>query len=157
MIVVNCGELWGIMKFIGKYSYMVDHKGRIFVPAKFRKILSPDDEETFIITRGFDKSLVVYPRTGWKEFEEKLKELPYFKQNIRQVVRYFTANAEESVLDSQGRIKVPPHLLDFAEIKKDVIVIGALDKIEIWNPELYRKMEEETEQSIEDKFEELNL
>jgi len=145
------------MRFIGKYTYVVDHKGRIFVPAKFRKLLAPEDDETFIITRGFDKSLIVYPKTGWVTFEEKLRSLSYSKHNIRQVVRYFTANAEESTLDTQGRIKIPPHLLSFAGLIKDTIVIGALDKMEIWSPERYNEMEQEAEKTIEEKFEELNL
>ncbi len=145
------------MRFIGKYNYGIEHKGRIFVPAKFRKLLEPEDEGTFIITRGFDKSLIVYPKTGWIAFEEKLRQLPYSKQNIRQVVRYFTANAEESTMDGQGRIKIPPHLLSFAGIKKDAIIIGALDKMEIWNPERYNEIEQEAEKTIEEKFETLNL
>jgi len=145
------------MRFIGKYSYVIDHKGRIFVPAKFRKLLTPEDNEAFIITRGFDKSLIVYPKTGWMAFEEKLRSLPYSKHNIRQVVRYFTANAEESILDTQGRIKIPPHLLSFANIEKEAVIIGTLDKMEIWSPDIYNAIEEEAEKTIEEKFEELNL
>ncbi len=145
------------MRFIGKYNYGIESKGRIFVPAKFRKLLTPEDEDTFVITRGFDKSLIVYPKTGWVAFEDKLRQLPYFKHDIRQVVRYFTSNAEESIMDGQGRIKIPSHLLSFAGIEKDAIVIGALDKMEIWDPERFNKLEQEAGETIEEKFEELNL
>ena len=125
----------------GKYRYSLEEKGRLFIPVKFRRGLSPDAEGSFVVTRGLDGCLGVYPFDGWREVEKKLEEYSQWDARARGLVRWFSANAEVVKLDSQGRIKIPQHLLEFAGLEKEVIIIGVLNRIEIWNPEAYEKEE----------------
>lgn len=150
--------------YSGKYNYIVDSKGRIFVPVKFRRGMSPESDNTFVVTRGFDKCLIVYPIEEWRKAEERLRSYPTSDIRSRRVVRWFTANAEVAKLDSQGRIKIPQHLLEFigvgqnirasgdqnirrqkAEDSKEVIIIGVLNRLEIWEPQTYRDEENKSE------------
>jgi len=141
---VNSGGKWWKM-FNGRYSYAIEEKGRVFVPVKFRRGLSPEAEDTFVITRGFDGCLAMYPLDRWREFEEQLGELPASDPEARRIVRWFSANAEYVRLDSQGRIRIPNHLLEFAQLDSGTVIIGVLDRIEIWNPGAYEKQEKESD------------
>ena len=143
--------------YSGKYSYVVDEKGRIFVPVKFRRGTSLKNGNSFVVTRGFDRCLMVYPAEEWREVEKKLRSYPTSDIKSRRVVRWFTANAEKVKLDSQGRMKVPQHLLDFIELEKEVVIIGVLNRLEIWKPETYREEEKKSEPAGFDALPELNL
>ncbi len=145
------------MRYTGRHTYSVDHKGRLFIPAEFRRLLRPEDEGTFVVTRGFDGSLLVYPLSIWAEFEERLRSLPYTRERVRWLLRKFVSYAERCPIDSQGRINIPAHLLEYAGIKKEALIIGLIDKIEIWNPEVYAEKEEVIEEKIEEWMEELDL
>ena len=129
----------------GKYRYSLEEKGRLFIPVKFRRELSPEAEDSFVVTRGWDGCLGIYPLDGWRKVEKKLEEYPQEDARARKLVRWFSANAEVVRLDAQGRIKIPQHLLGFAGLKKEVIIIGVLNRIELWNPEVYEKEEEESD------------
>ncbi len=129
----------------GKYRYSLEEKGRLFIPVKFRRELSPDAEDSFVVTRGWDGCLGVHPLDGWRKVEKKLEEYPQENARARKLVRWFSANAEVVRLDAQGRIKIPQHLLGFAGLEKEVIIIGVLNRIELWNPEVYEKEEEESD------------
>ena len=120
-----------------RYNYAIDHKGRLNVPAKIRKALSPDAMDTFVLTRGLEKCLYAYPLDEWKVLVEKLKTLQMTQANARFFVRTLMANASETVLDSQGRIAVPQHLMSIANLNKDAMIIGMIDKLEIWDPAVY--------------------
>jgi len=135
----------------GCHSHSVDHKGRVFIPSKLRKRLITGKKRIVIVTRGFDKCLSIYSVSVWKGFEDKLLALPQSKKKNRFIVRYFMENKEEVEVDSQGRVKIPQHLLDYAGIEKEVLIAGVLNRIELWNPEIHRK-ETEGMESIKDEI-----
>ncbi|HHT97048.1 MAG TPA: division/cell wall cluster transcriptional repressor MraZ [Clostridiales bacterium] len=114
--------------FMGEYNHSIDIKGRIIVPAKFREDLS----EEFVITLGLDGCLFLYPENEWKEFISNLKTLPGTKE-ARQLQRYFMAGAATCEVDKQGRMLIPALLREKADLEKDVIFVGVLNKIEIWS------------------------
>jgi len=115
--------------FMGEYSHTIDAKGRLIVPSKFRELL----EEEFILTKGLDGCLSIYPMKEWKAFEGKLKELPLTSKNARTFQRFFVAGATQCELDKQGRILVPATLREFAGLDKEVILTGNITRIEIWS------------------------
>lgn len=125
---------------IGKYTNSLDQKGRVFVPAAFRG----DLENRFVLTRGSEeKSLYIYPMDEWKKFVEKLQQLPTSKKDSRMIIRHFCANATNCDMDSQGRILIPSELREKAELKRDVVFIGMVNRIEIWSAENAKETEVE--------------
>ena len=115
--------------FMGEYGHTIDAKGRIIVPAKFRESLG----DNFIITKGLDNCLFVYTNEEWQRFEEKLKTLPLTNKNARTFTRFFLAGAADVELDKQGRILLPAVLREFAGLEKEVVSVGVLKRIEIWD------------------------
>ncbi|NMA65659.1 MAG: division/cell wall cluster transcriptional repressor MraZ [Clostridiaceae bacterium] len=125
---------------IGKYTNTLDTKGRVFVPAAFRSDLG----ERFVLTRGSEeKSLYIYPMEEWENFVKKLQQLPTSKKNSRAIIRHFCANATNCAMDSQGRILIPQELRDKAELQKEVVFIGTVNKIEVWSAENVKTVETE--------------
>lgn len=129
------------MNFIGQAVHNIDHKGRVFVPVKFRKLLLPEDNLTFILTRGLENYLLLFPFTIWEKYAGKLASLPYSNKDVRDKLRLITRSAEELTIDSQGRVMLPKNLIEYGGIEKDVMFIGMLDKIELWNPKIYEEFE----------------
>ena len=117
--------------FMGEYNHTIDAKGRLIVPVKFREILG----DNFIVTKGLDGCLFVYPNDEWTRFEEKLKSLPLTNKNARQFTRFFLAGAAACEVDKQGRILLPQVLREFASLEKDVVLVGVASRIEIWSRE----------------------
>ena len=117
--------------FMGEYNHTIDAKGRLIVPAKFREILG----DNFIVTKGLDGCLFVYPNDEWIRFEEKLKSLPLTNKNASQFTRFFLAGAAACEVDKQGRILLPQVLREFASLEKDVVLVGVASRIEIWSRE----------------------
>lgn len=117
--------------FMGEYNHTIDAKGRLIVPARFREILG----DNFIVTKGLDGCLFVYPNDEWTRFEEKLKSLPLTNKNARQFTRFFLAGAAACEVDKQGRILLPQVLREFASLEKDVVLVGVASRIEIWSRE----------------------
>ena len=117
--------------FMGEYNHTIDAKGRLIIPAKFREALG----EEFILTRGLDGCLSIYPMDEWKSFEEKLKALPLTDKNARAFLRFFVAGATSCELDRQGRILIPSTLREFAGLEKEVVLTGNLTRIEVWSKE----------------------
>lgn len=115
--------------FIGEYQHTIDAKGRIIMPSKFREGLGSN----FIMTKGLDNCLFVYPNEEWLVLEEKLRALPLTNKDARAFVRFFFAGATECILDKQGRILVPGNLREHAKLKKDAVIIGVAARIEIWS------------------------
>ena len=124
------------MMFMGEYNHTIDPKGRLIIPSKFREALG----DTFVVTKGLDGCLFVYDNEEWNAFEEKLKSLPITNKEARQFVRFFLAGAAEVEVDKQGRILVPNILREFAQISKDVVLIGVASRIEIWSKERFEGM-----------------
>lgn len=115
--------------FIGEYNHNVDAKGRVSLPARFRDDLS----ESFYITRGMENCLFIYDQKEWECMDEKIKQLRLTAKAARGFSRLFYAGAMEISCDRQGRILIPPHLRAFAEIEKEVVILGVSDRIEIWS------------------------
>lgn len=131
--------------FMGEYQHAVDPKGRLIVPAKFREELG----ETFVVTKGLDNCLFVYPMNEWKSLETKLKTLPFTKADARAFARFFFSGATECELDKQGRILLPANLRDYAQLDKDVVVIGVSSRVEIWSKERWAGYSTQAEKDYE--------
>lgn len=127
------------MYFIGNDIYSVDHKGRVFIPVKFRAVLNEEDDNSFYITKGFETSLLLFPLSKWYEFIEQLRDKKYSQKTIRDAIRAFSYGAECLTMDSQGRVVLPKDLRDYAKIKDDVFFLGAIDKVELWSPSIFEK------------------
>lgn len=119
--------------FMGEYNHTIDAKGRLIIPSKFREILG----DAFVVTKGLDGCLFVYDNEEWKRFEEKLRSLPITNKEARQFVRFFLAGATEAEVDKQGRILIPNVLREFAQLTKDVVLVGVGSRIEIWGRERF--------------------
>ena len=117
----------------GEYKHSIDAKGRLAMPARLREELG----ERFTVTKGLDGCLAVYPEKEWEALEDRIRNLGN-GEKARRVKRYYFANAFDAQLDAQGRILIPANLREFADLQKDVVVIGQLDHAEIWNSEKWR-------------------
>jgi len=115
--------------FSGEYQHTLDAKGRVIMPVKFREALG----ESFFVTKGLDKNLLVFSREEWQKFYEKLSTLPLANKNSRGFSRLFLAGAIECETDKQGRIQLTPPLKKYAMLEKDVTIIGNGNKLEIWS------------------------
>ena len=114
--------------FMGEYNHTIDAKGRLIIPAKFREELG----EAFVITNGNDGCLNIYTEEAWETFLEKLQLLPG-NEDKRKMVRALVSQADSVELDKQGRILIPNTLRERAGLEKDVVLAGAIDKIEVWD------------------------
>ncbi len=117
--------------FIGEYHHSIDDKGRLIVPAKFREELG----EKFIVTRGIENCLFVYPEESWNKIVNKLETLPFTKKDARQFIRFFLSGATIAEFDKQGRINITSPLVSYANIIKECVIIGTGDRLEIWSEE----------------------
>ena len=127
---------------IGEYEHTIDEKGRIKMPAKLRE----DIGEKFVITQGLDGCLFAYSQNEWKNFEDKLRMFPLTNKDARALKRFFLARATECEVDKQGRFLISSNLREFASLQKEVIIIGVLDKIEIWSKDKW--LEYSTEENL---------
>ena len=119
--------------FRGEVFHTIDAKGRIILPAKFRDALSGQ----FIITKGLDKCLFVFPMEEWKLLEEKAETTPLSNIDARKFNRFFFGGATECECDEQGRIVIPPSLRQYAVLQKDIVTVGVVRRVEIWSREGY--------------------
>ena len=119
---------------IGEYEHSLDAKGRMIMPAKIRE----DIGEKFIITKGLDGCLFGFSQNEWANFEEKLKTLPLTNKNARDFVRFFLSGAIECEIDKQGRFLIASNLREYANMEKEVVIIGVGTRIEIWNREKWK-------------------
>ncbi|MDR3668422.1 MAG: division/cell wall cluster transcriptional repressor MraZ [Ignavibacteriaceae bacterium] len=135
--------------FKGQYIYSVDAKGRISIPAKLRKHVSPESNDTFIMTQGTEKCIDVYPLDQWNVLESKIHQLNLFNPDHARFSRILLQNAFDDTLDSQSRILIPQNLLAYAGITKDVLILGVSTKMELWNPSFYEIYLNSSEESFE--------
>ena len=135
--------------FLGQHHRLKDSKDRIFIPSKFR-------EELFngvIISKGFDeKCLFMFSKDGWKSFQEKILSMPVTKKNTQKFARWFFSSASEEKMDQQGRVKISQNLIEYADLKKEIVLVGVSDRAEIWPKEKWDEYYDEAE----DKFMEEN-
>jgi len=135
--------------FKGSFSYSVDNKGRINIPARLRKYVSPEANDTFVITRGFEQCVFIYPLDEWNTLEQSIRKLSTTDPKHRFYVRTLLDKAAESQLDAQARIVIPKDLLDFARLENEVLIVGVLERIEVWNPKLYEEYRNAQPESYE--------
>ena len=127
--------------FQGHSVCSLDTKSRLMLPTKFRKFMKPEADNKLVLTRGLDECLLLYPLDEWEKVKMGLMSYNQFNAEQRFFIRQFLSLVNEVELDSQNRILIPPQLMQFAKLKKEVIVLGLLDKMEIWDPDIKEKME----------------
>lgn len=126
--------------FCGEHHYNLDAKGRLSIPAEIRKVLADNYEEKVILTKDpLEGYLVAYPLEVWREHEEKVQKLPATNLAAKKYIRLVFSAAVECELDKQGRILLPPSLRDYAGLSREAVVVGAFNKIEIWDKERYQQ------------------
>ncbi len=124
--------------FIGEYDSTIDTKGRFLLPAGLKKQL-PDQETSFVINRGFEKCLTLYPSQSWDPIFKDISSLNDFDPKVREFRRYFLNGAQRVELDSAGRLLLPKNLIDHATLDKDIVLVSAVNKIEIWDKNKYQQ------------------
>lgn len=142
--------------FIGEHLHSIDNKKRLAIPARFRKELG----EKAILTRGLDNCLFLYPLQEWQKFSEKLGQLSMGQTGTRSFARLMTAGAVEVEFDNLGRILIPDYLKNYADLKKRIVIVGILNRLEIWDQENwnnYKKEIEKNTDAIAEKLGELGL
>lgn len=127
-MVVQGGEKWGDFMFMGEYHHTIDDKGRLTIPAKIRYELGAN----FVVTRGLDNCLFIYPNSEWSKVIDKYKELPNTK-DARKFMRFFLSGATVSDFDKQGRVNIASPLINYASLEKDCVIIGVNDHLEVWS------------------------
>ncbi len=137
--------------FIGEYTYLIDEKKRLAIPAKFRKELGAKA----VVTRGIDNCLVIYPLPEWKKLAKKLESLPSSRSDSRVFVRIMLSGAVDVELDKLGRILVPDYLKNYASLKKNVSILGLSNRIEVWDEEKWQEYKKKTETEVGDIAERL--
>ena len=123
--------------FIGEYDSTIDTKGRFLLPAGLKKQLGED--LSFVINRGFEKCLTLYPTQSWKPIFKEISNLNDFDPKVREFRRYFLNGAQQVELDSAGRLLLPKNLMDHASLEKDIVLVSAVNKIEIWDKTKYQQ------------------
>ena len=136
---------------MGEYHHNIDDKGRLIIPAKFRNELG----ENYIITKGLDKCLFVYSEEEWNKLISKLKTLPFTNKDARNFTRFFLSGATANEFDRQGRINISSSLVNYANLTKECVIIGANDRLEIWSEELWNNFIESNEDNLSDIAENL--
>ena len=125
--------------FIGEYEATLDAKGRFLFPAGFKKQLPEKGVELFVINRGFEKCLSLYTSDSWEPIFSRLGNLNDFDPKVRQFKRYFLNGATQIAPDSAGRLLLPKNLVEYAGLQKDIVLVSAIDKIEIWDKTKYQQ------------------
>lgn len=136
---------------IGEYEHSIDTKGRLSMPAK----LKTDIGEKFVVTKGLEGCLFVYSLTEWQNFEEKLRNFPLTNKNARTLTRFFLAGATECEIDKQGRFLIASNLREYAGLEKEVVIIGVLGRLEIWDKKKWQEYNEKENNSVEEIAESL--
>jgi len=136
--------------FYGEHEHTIDNKGRLIIPSKFRESFKEYDIEKFYITRGLDKCLFLFTENEWKSQESKFKSMPFTKTESRRFNRLYFSGACEVECDKQGRILIPKYLKDFADIKRDVMIIGVSNRIEIWSRDSWNEYYSTSKESFEE-------
>lgn len=137
--------------FMGEFQHTVDAKGRLFIPAKLREGLG----DRFIATKGLEDCLFVFHQTEWEAFGEKLRSLPLASGAARAFTRMFFSGATDCEVDSQGRILLPANLREYAQIDKEVVIVGVSSRVEIWAKPKWEEYCDKAEESFEETAEKL--
>lgn len=151
----KCGKKWDFFFYIytlkshftlaesnliGEYECRLDQKGRVILPSNLKKQISPDAKDTFVINRGFENCLVLYPMNEWKGISAEINRLNLYNRKNRNFVRYFYRGATEVTLDSVNRLLLPKTLMQYAGIAKEVILFAFSNRIEVWAKDKYEQL-----------------
>ncbi len=154
-LVGDCGGLWGIMLYIytllspkkvsetnliGEFVCRLDQKGRVILPANLKKQISPEAKDMFVINRGFENCLVLYPMNEWKTISAEINELNLYNRKNRNFARYFYRGATELTLDASNRLLLPKTLMNYAGIGKELILFAFSNRIEVWSKDKYEQL-----------------
>jgi MraZ protein len=120
--------------FRGSSFHTIDPKGRIIVPARFREVIKESGTDSIMITR-MDSCLFAYAHDRWAELEQKILHLPEKSEEMRRFQRFFIGGAQDCKCDAQGRVLIPPFLKQYSELEKEIVLVGVLDRFEIWSRE----------------------
>lgn len=137
--------------FRGRYEHTIDSKGRLSIPSKFREVLLGKGDERLVITNFVIDSmrcLDVYPLDEWLHFEEEVKKKPKFDRRMMMFQNYYLGGASECEVDKQGRILIPPLLRQYVGLKRDVVLVAALEKFRVWDKETWKKVFSEAEDKL---------
>jgi len=141
--------------FYGEYEHAIDRKGRLIIPSRLRDAAKANFVEKFYLTRGLDGCLFLFSEEQWRQQEDKLKKLSFTKKEARKFNRLYFSGAQEVTCDQQGRILIPGYLKEFADIAKDVIIVGVSNRIEIWSKQSWKEFYESSKGEFEDIAERL--
>ena len=136
--------------FYGEHEHTIDKKGRLIIPSKFRDSFKEYDIEKLYITRGLDKCLFMFTENEWKTQEAKFKAMSFTKPEARKFNRLYFSGAAQIECDKQGRILIPKYLKDYAAIKRDVVIIGVSNRIEVWSKDSWSEYYSGSKESFED-------
>jgi MraZ protein len=125
--------------FLGEYEATLDSKGRFLLPAGVKKQLPEGQEPVFVVNRGFEKCLTIYPQQSWEPIYKDISSLNDFDPKVREFRRYFLNGATQLELDSAGRMLLPKSLMEYAGLEKDIVLVSAVNKIEIWDKNKYQQ------------------
>ena len=137
--------------FLGTYTPKLDEKGRFFLPAKFRDELS----DGLVITVGQDRCLVIYPLETFAKVVQQFVEAPSTVAKVRNFQRMIAANASDETPDRQGRLTIPPNLRRYAGLEKEIVVVGSINRLEVWNKQAWERFSDEQESAYADMNEEV--
>jgi MraZ protein len=137
--------------FLGTHTPRLDDKGRLFLPAKFRD----DLQGGLVITKGQDRCLFVWSRSDFEALTERVRQAPFTNKSSRDFLRVLFSGASDEIPDKQGRITIPPVLREYARLRRDCVVIGAMDRVEIWDSEAWASYSAEHEESFASMSEEV--
>ncbi len=159
---VYYGLKWDVggQMFRGRYSFTIDSKGRISMPSKFRDQMKKMYDTNNVVLTSLDGSVFVYPDPIWQKIEEKAKTLPLSNKQARQFLRLFFSGASDASIDSHGRITIASFLISYAELKRDVMIVGNLDHIELWDKKRWqdtKTMIESNQDFITDSISKLGI
>lgn len=141
--------------FYGEHDHTIDRKGRLIIPSRFREAMKEHYVERFIVTRGLDKCLFLFPEDEWRVQENKFRSQSFTRQESRRFNRLFFSGAAVVTCDRQGRILIPPYLKEYAGIKRDVVLVGVSNRVEIWDKGEWEKFYEEFKDSYSEVAERL--
>jgi len=143
--------------FYGEFTHTLDEKNRLIIPMRLRGKIKETFVERFIITKGLDNCLFLFTVDEWRLFENKTKALPLTGKDARAYTRHLFSGASECTIDKQGRISIPLYLKNYAQIRKDVIIIGVMSRMEIWSRENWISYSKNTERSVNEIAEQLEI
>ncbi len=133
--------------FTGSYFHLMDNKGRVSIPSRYRDIVQERKDRHLVLT-NFRGYIMAFPQSEWAKIEARLAEQPLFRKEVRDFQRFLISGAEECPLDRQGRILIPPNLRDYAQLSREVCLVGAIRCFEIWDRQTFEAHRKQLEESI---------